>query len=109
MKFVINAKRDATYESWSGKVNREPISACGDDVNRMFDGLEDKIRARFEISNVRPRYKDYHTFVWYCGCYRAREIKRGWTPCLTRVNSLAMQQRFERAKEKWSKIFISAY
>lgn len=109
MKFIINVRRDSRYDTWSGSIGRNPVSACNSDVDRMFDGLDDKIRARFEFSNERPRYKDYHTFIWDCGCYRAREITRGWTPCLTRVTSQAIQQRFDNAKEKYLKIFITAY
>lgn len=110
MKFVINVKRDATYEAWTGMLRRKGVSACHEDVDRMFDGLENRLRAKFEISNVRPRYKDYHTFIWLDGSYRAREIIRGWNPCLVRDTSSAIRDRFqdEGPLVKWYTIFITA-
>jgi len=99
-------KRSATYETWEGKVGKARVSACNEDVDKMFDGLTNALRAKFEISTIRPRYQDYHTFVWSSGCYRAREIIRGWTPCLVRDTSAAIYDRL--IGEKRERIFVTA-
>lgn len=110
MKFVINAVRDNSEDSWGGYIGNDYVTACPFDVDELFAGLTRAIRARFEISNVRPRYFDYHTFAWMGISYMATEITGSEdAPCLTSHISERIREFFEKKGQKCAYVYISIY
>jgi len=109
MKFVINAVRDDRYDVWHGHIGDDGITACPDQVSMLFEDLTRALRARFEISNVRPRFHDYHTFKWADYGYAAVEITKGFTPCITPYVSRCIREFFENKGENCVPIYVSVY
>lgn len=110
MKFVINAVRDNSEDSWGGYIGNDYVTACPFEVEELFAGLTRAIRARFEISNVRPRYFDYHTFEWTNYSYKAIEITEDEdAPCLTSNISERIREAFYKKDQLADFIYISVY
>ncbi len=111
MKFEVKMQRPENYCSWSGNIGRNHVTACNEDVDKLFEDLRSAHKCTFEISNVRPRYYDYQTFKWQpINCvYQATEITRGYTPNLTSYVSGCIRKRFLNKHETADPIFISAY
>lgn len=108
MKFIISAKRDSVVHTWSGYIDKEHVTACPYDVSTLFTGMTRALAAKFEISNAKPRYFDYHTFIWNGDQYIANGV-RGHAPRITGHVSGLIQKVFKNKGEKYAHIYVSIY
>jgi len=108
MNFEVSLSKPRYLSTWKGEIDGHEVTACSLDVNSLFHGLEEASHATFEISNVRPRYKDHHIFRWHIGNYVVREV-RGDKNALVSNTSQWIRDYFENRGEGWYEIFISVY
>ncbi len=109
MKFVISAGRNNYNAPWRGYVGRKEVTACPSEVEYLFEDMTRKLACKFEISNVRPRFYDYHTFDLDHDGYKVSEITRGYTPRLTSWVSNCIEEAFRDKGERYGQIYVSIY
>ena len=109
MKFVIDASRGDRNDSWHGSIGDKRVTACNNEVDKLFAGLTRALKAKFEISNVRPTYYDYQTFIRDLAGYQVTEITEGDRPRLTTFVSKCISDAFKNKGEKCEQIFVSVY